>query len=66
MASIRSPKALTTNRGRVIDRRDANPCKEVTVLSRRPPVALFLNDNIVNLNDDIEFAHFVSVSSMMY
>ena len=36
------------------------------MLSRGPPVAMFLNDNIVNLNDDIEFAHFVSVSSMMY
>ena len=36
------------------------------MLSRRPPVAMFLIASIVNLNDDIvvEFAHFISISSI--
>ena len=31
----RSPKILATYRGKVIDQRDANPCKEGKALARR-------------------------------
>ena len=34
VTTARSPKVLATNRGKVIDWRDANPCKQGNALGR--------------------------------
>ena len=35
VTTVRYPRVFATNRGKVIDRRDANPCEKRTALGRR-------------------------------